>query len=385
MTTRADFATPETASLELAEVRRFGWARAAFAFLLTLVAVAVLVVAFVFGLAKAFEGKAMAGVAVAGVSVAGLDRAAAEARLREALPPLSQGKVTLSLEGRPTTIDYASIGRDYELGVMVDRAFTVGRTGNLLSQVSEGLRALVRGAAVEPVVRYDVAAVQRQVTAAAASVARAPVDASTRLAARSGTFVVSPSTDGSGVDEALAQVQVAQIISSTDAGNASISLTGRPIEPAVTTAEATAAAHQARAMTGGGLVLTVDNETFTVKTPTLQKWLAFGPTPDGGYRARVVPGRIQQTLETLVGEIDQAPRNARFRFSDTRVVGVIPAANGRQIDIARSTAKITEAMSARSGTRRVALAITTAEPALTTAEAQAGVPRMHRISRWTGY
>src|SRR5688572_9783420 len=133
----------------------FPWGRLAFAFLLTLAAIVLFAVAFAFGYARLHDGRVVPGAEVGGISLAGLNRAEAEAKLREELPPLSSGHITVRFADVQETISYAEIGRDYDLQLMLDQAFAIGRNGDLLGTVTEQLRVLLRGASVEPSMTWN--------------------------------------------------------------------------------------------------------------------------------------------------------------------------------------------------------------------------------------
>jgi vancomycin resistance protein YoaR len=387
MTTRTETANPLSA-LQLDALRRVDWGRAAFGFGLTLLAVAVLVLAFVVGLARAFDGRVTAGVSVAGVSVAGLTPAEAEARLREQLPSLSAGTMTLALEGRDTSIAYGDVGRDYDLRQMLDAATASGHTGSPLERTLDQVRSLVRGTAVEPVARYDQAAVHRLTAAAVAAFARAPIDARAELLPASGTFHVSPGTEGRRVELERAETAVARAIAGTDPGDQRVEVTGVPIEPGVTTAEAEAAAQRAVRMTADSLVIRSEDKTFEISDATLRGWVAFEATPEGGYAPMIAGERLAASLEPFVAAIQRPARNARYTFVGGRPAGVVPAVDGLTLDAGRTAEGVRAALAARvdgATESDVELAVTSSDPALTTAMARAALPNLDKLSSWTTY
>src|SRR5688572_21532524 len=99
MTTRA-----EVADQTRLEVRTFNWRRAAVWFIVTMLAIVLFAAAFAAGYGRFHEGRVLPGVEVAGVEVAGLNRAAAEAKLRRALPDLGAGALAVSVDGSESEI-----------------------------------------------------------------------------------------------------------------------------------------------------------------------------------------------------------------------------------------------------------------------------------------
>ena len=126
MTSRTDsFPSPYVAAPRLA------WGRVAFTFVLTLIALIVFGAAFAIGYARMNDGRVLPGVSVGGVDVAGLSRSAAEAKLRQSLPSLSGGALSVDIAGQTEPIPYADFGRDYDFELMLDQAFSVGRGDNV--------------------------------------------------------------------------------------------------------------------------------------------------------------------------------------------------------------------------------------------------------------
>ncbi|MDQ3871514.1 MAG: VanW family protein [Chloroflexota bacterium] len=387
MTSSTDTASAETTSLELSPAHRFAWGQAVLGFVFTLFAALVLSAGFLAGLERAFEAKAMPGVTVAGVPISGLDRGAAEARLREALPSLSSGKLTLSVDDSRTTISFAQIRRDYEIGAMLDEAFGIGREGNPVEQAVSRINGLIHEFEVPASARYDAGAVQARVRAALARAGIEPVDASASLDRRSGRFQVTEGTDGRRAAQQEAQARVATALDSTSADDVVVRLSSERVAPTVTTQEALDAVRQARAMTAADLTLAVEAKSFRITSGTLKQWLGFEVTPGGGYAPTVRPAPVRDTLAGLVGQVDRAPRDARFRLSGERVVAVVPAVPGRQLDVATAVERIRRALSTANGGNglRVALPMASTPASFTTAEAQAVARKIRRLpgGTWT--
>jgi vancomycin resistance protein YoaR len=156
----------------------------------------------------------------------------------------------------------------------------------------------------------------------------------------------------------------------------------------VTTAEAEAAVERAALMTGAPLELVFEEKTFSITDAMLKTWIAFAATPDGGYAPAVIPEKLKAGLEPLVGEIGRPARNARYKFANGRPSEVVPGVVGRGLDVAGTSTAVGEALTARADghpTPRVLLAVGSTDPLLTTAEAQAALPKLEKLSSWTTY
>lgn len=381
--------TTGAATLETLPVARSaGWRSAALGFVVAFAAMAVLVLAFVLGLGLVYQGKAMPGVSVAGVPLAGLDRDSARAKLHEALPSLAAGTLTLTLDGETRTVGYAGLGRDYELDAMLDAAFAVGRSGTPLENALDEVRSLVRGTWVGAVASFDREAARRHLAALAATLEQAPVDASAVLPAGSIFFAATPGVDGRRVDVDAALAAVDAALDGTDPADASVAFSPVVVEPAVTTAEAEAAALRASALAATDLTLFSGSDEFIVGNETLRTWIGFGLTADGAYAPTFDAASVQATVALVAKRIEGVSVNARYRMSRDRIVGVVPSSDDRKVDAAASTARVTAALAGQApggDAPRVELAVTTTPTAFSTADAEAWASRLQPTpsGRWT--
>jgi vancomycin resistance protein YoaR len=381
--------TTGTATLETLPVTRSaGWRRAVLGFIVALAALAVLALAFVLGVGLVYDGKAMPGVSAAGVPLAGLDRDSARAKLREALPSLAAGRLTLTLDGETRTIGYASLGRDYELDAMLDAAFSAGRVGTLLERALDEVRSLVRGTSIGAVASFDREATRRHLVALAATLERAPVDASAALPAGSVFFAAIPGADGRRVDVDAALAAVAAALDGTDPADASVAFTPVVVEPAVTTAEAEAAALRASALAATDLTLFSGSDEFIVGNETLRTWIGFGTDADGAYAPTFDATSVQATVAVVARRITGVSVNARYRMRGDRIVGIVPSTDDRKVDAAASTARVTAALAALApggDAPRIELAVTTTPTAFSTTDAEAWASQLQPTpsGRWT--
>jgi len=147
--------TPTELQRPFSGVRAIPWRGFVIAFAVTALALLAFAGVFAFSLVALNADKVVPGTVVAGVPLGGLDRASAEVRLRESLPSLSSGHITVTFGNTTDQISYADIGRDYDMQAMLDQAFAVGRSGDFITQAQEQLHVGMRGATIEPRVTWD--------------------------------------------------------------------------------------------------------------------------------------------------------------------------------------------------------------------------------------
>ncbi|HVQ21784.1 MAG TPA: peptidoglycan binding domain-containing protein, partial [Candidatus Saccharimonadia bacterium] len=314
-----------------------GWRYSILGFLVAVAFVAVLAAGFLVGLAVVYQSRAMPGVEVDGVSVAGMDRATAEAALRASLPALGDGEITVTVDSEPVALPYVSVARDYDLDAMLDAAFAVGRGGTIAEQSLERMRSLIRGTSVRPIAEYDHDLARRRLLVIAADKARDPVDASVSLPMGSAFFQTQPAVEGRTIDVDATLAAIDPLLATTDGGDATVAAVTQPVEPALTTAEAEAAATHASLLTAADIAVTSGKKQFTISNESLRSMLTFEPGPDGALVAAFDAKKLEKAVKGFAKKVDQAGTNARYRMSSGRggrPTSIIPSKPGRATDVA---------------------------------------------------
>ena len=334
---------------------------------------------------------ALPGVSVGGVSISGLDRAAASDRLAEELPSLSAGKAIISVDGTDQVVAFADLGRGYEMDAMLDAAFAVGRGQNPLTDGIIRLRSLAHATSLPVIVHpFDADALAAISAEIAERVTHPPVEAF--VAAEGTTFAVSPSEDGSVLEAAAVEEALATAVDSTDPADVRIQLGVATVAPEIDTAAAEAAADAAERM-AADLALTIpgggEEEVLEISAETIAGWISFGPQEGTDYTARLDVAAVESAVEGFADDVNQDPVSARIAVAaGGGLGGVIEGQDGRQLDIEKSVSTVLAGFKERatgSSMPTMGLAVNVTHPALTTADAQAALPRMQMISSWTTY
>ena len=369
--------------MRLTGPRRWAWRRATFAFLATLAALFVFGGVFAAGYARLHDGRVLPGVEVGGVSVAGLDRRAAEAELRRVLPDLRTGSLTVRIAGRDAVIRYSDIGRDYDMRRMLDDALLIGRLGDPIADIQQQLRTFVNGLSVRTSVTWDAQRLSTRVIAIARAAEAAAVDAS--ISRPAGLYVANPSADGRAVDETAAVALAAAAIDNLSSADVTIEIPSETIRPAISSAQAQAAADRANRVAAEPLFVTANGTTQTIAAATINAWERLEATPGGDWTVVVEPGPIGQFIELLAAQLDVAPTNASFtlaRGTPAVVVGTV----GRRIERDGAVSTILAALEQRANGTSIAgvdLPVVSVLPEFTTAEAQKMISRIELLSSWT--
>ena len=341
----------------------------------------------------AAAGTILPGVTVAGIDLGGLDRASATERLSRALPSQSHGQATVAISGESVEIGYADLGRRYELDAMVDAAFGFGRDGDPLTDAIARLRNLVNPATLPVLVHpFDADALDAAAVEIAERFTVRAVDAA--VTAEGATFAVSPSQQGVTLEADAVRSALAAALDTTDAANVAVRLTPEQIAPKVTTADAEAVAQAARD-TAVTLALEVpgaaeDEEPLSIPAETIASWLSFGPDYGGvSYALHIDEDGPAAAVDGLIEAVNREPVNAQITVAaGGGLGGVIAGQEGRALAVEETTDGLLEALAQRGkgvALASVPLVVNVTEPAVTTAAAEAVLPRMQMISSWTTY
>jgi vancomycin resistance protein YoaR len=356
------------------------------AFVLTLLAALAFFAAFAVGYIAYHEGRVLPGVTVAGIPLGGLDRAAAEAALREQLPSLAGGQLSVTVDGVVHHVAYADIGRDYDIELMLDQAAGLGQvSGSPFDQFAREMEIMLNGVAIEPSATYDGDLLVAQLRALAAAETTAPVDAN--VVRDGGHFVATPAIEGHGVDlQALVNGAVA-VIASTSPADTSVAVSKHVLPPAVTTDVAEAAATRAERVVAHGLTLGAAGSTTTISADTLRGWVRIDESQPGAWPVMIARDPIAQAVASFAETANRQPANAGFKFGGGGVVAT-PARDGQAIDVPAATDQVLAALNARargSATDTLGLATVTIAPEYTTAQAQALAGQMKSVAEWTTF
>lgn len=354
-------------------------------FVATLLAAAVFAVGAALTIGLLNDGRVLPGVQIGGVALGGLDRAAALERLRTVLPSVTTGSATVLVGADSVQVPYAEIGRGYDFEAMADAAFGTGRIDNPAAVVVTRLRDALVGTHIAVAVRaYDPQAMDRIAAQIAREHSRAPVDAGVAVAA-DGTITVRAEQAGSVVDAAVVREQVGAATRTANPADMTVQVRVAVRQPAVSTAQAQAAADLARAMIGTPLLLTDGTDSFSLAPASLAAVLTFAVDESGTYAPHVDTAAVVTAVSKLAKQLDRKATDATYRFGST--ITVVPALTGRALDQAAAGVLITNALAARAtgaaSGAPIQLAVAVTQPKLTTQAAQASVAKIVRISTWT--
>ncbi len=316
------------------------------------VAIALLVVVVV-ARGLAFRGDVAPGISVAGVAIGGLSEADAKERLRTDLVPRLNQSVDVTLDRERAEVVPGELDVKVNLARTVDTAMRTGRMRSLLLP-------FLYSSDIEPVV---VIPARPRIPANLRIVAEPARSATVRIA--EGKAVVSPSREGRSISpRGVLQAATAAALS----GDRSVKLTSTPTQPAITTAEAKAAANRALDVTSAPVTLFANGKRVGALSTGVLENAVIVRTEGGQPRIAFKPALLAPAIEKALGDLVREPVNAMWD-TNGQAAWVVPAKNGSGFK-PRAAADAVRAAAMAGGARRADIELTKIEPARSTGEAE---------------
>jgi vancomycin resistance protein YoaR len=270
------------------------------------------------------SGKIHRGVEVGSVSLGGKTPSEARQIVREqVLGPLKE----IDFDGPDHfTRNARAMGVSFNIDETVDKAYAVGREGNVLDRLSERLRASLGGATIPPDIDYRPAKARAEVREIAAKVDHPPREADVKV--YGSEVEVTESRDGYDLNPAATMASVDGAI---DDMSGRVRLEGDTLEPGVTTAEAEAAAKKVRGALSEQLVLRAEGKSWTVSPAHLGSALDI-TRQNGKIDVSLDRDRLDGVLTDVYNDLTVKPVDASFDFDSKGNVVVKASHKGRSIE-----------------------------------------------------
>lgn len=354
----------------------------------TLVLGFALLAAISIGVSVANAGRIMPGVRVADIEVGGLDRATAASRLAAGLPSLTAGTLAIHVGDETVEVPMADLGRRYDVDGMLSSAYAVARSGDLVADAIARLRVLAVPSSVAASVGTDGgAAVETLVAGLVDRFAATATDASITHSAEAG-FSIEAGVVGVALDGEELRAALLAVVTQAASPPASVTVEPALTEPDVTTREAEVAARAANRIVAEPLVLRGGGESFRLRPAALASLISFTTGANGTYGPAIDEGALRELVKPLAGRVRSDPQNASFTWGAGGITGVVPAVEGRRLDVQASLSRIADTLRERGNAvvrRSIPLVIVASAPALTTRAAEAAAPQMQRLNTWTTF
>lgn len=340
------------------------------------------------GYSMAYSGKIYPGVSVGGIDLSGLATNQAADLLAQRLDYPQRGRLVFQEGSNLWAASPSQLGVSLDAKTSAAAAYSVGRSGGLLSSLTTQFRAWYRGVDIPPLLTLDERTAQNYLQTIAAQVDKPVIEAS--LSVNGVEVVVQPGQVGRSVDIQEALTELSDQVQTMTDGVIPLSIT--ETQPIIL--DVSEQAEIARRILSEPLVIKVpdasenDPGPWTFDPPALAQMLTIErvDSPDG---SRYEVGLSSELLRNFLNEISpdfvRYPENTRFIFNDdTRELEVIrPAVIGRELDLETSLEQIHQQVAA--GEHTVTLDMEYTNPAVTDDATASDLGITEAVSVYTSY
>ncbi len=305
-------------------------------FLVLWLAVIVLVgVAVVGGWQFWHADRIFTGVRVEGVPVGGMTRAKALGHLSQELTPYPLAPISIQHENRQWVLSNANLAPQVDLLGAINRAYLVGRRGDVVAQLWLQGQALLGQQNITPSIQFNEGAIRQQISQIGAEVRRPG-----RAAVQVGT-VSLPSQPGIDINMESSTRLVLNALLRREA--ASIPLQTVAVQPP-DAAQTTGTAEVA--LTRTPITLRDSNSGLTLALDGA----SLGGIVTGGNGDQVNEDALRALVQSWAAQVDIQAQNARLRFNGASgaVEVLTPSVMGRWLNVEATLINLKEAIATNS-------------------------------------
>lgn len=313
---------------------------------------------------RLYDGTYFPGVSVAGQHLDRQTPIAARQQLTDQFNQRINQPLILSFENQQQNLDLKMAGPEITLNQMLDSAYLVGRSGNIINDLGEQTQALFLGINFTPLVSYKSPSfLNSQISLINQSVKTDPVDAELVFGQK---IEVTPSQNGQEADSDKLQQQINNYLVSQSAAPSTIPT--RISYPNIDTQSAKNAAEALTKVKDKPIVLRFEDQKWTINESVLYNLLDLKGSNSnlatlntGGTSFQIqelsIGGQniksstiafdseqIERYLQLIADQLDRPAQDARFDFDGNRVQQFQPSEEGREVNQAKTLALIVNAL-----------------------------------------
>ncbi len=329
--------------------------------------VAIVVLAIVID-AAVYNNKIHAGVTIAGQAVGGSTQSEAVAKVTQVVEATQKNSITLTSTSKTWNLKPTDVGTKFDIDAAVSAAMAASRDGNFFTDLGHRLKLYFHSVDVPLTGTVDSAMMDSYLSDVATELDVAPVDAS--LTFEGGEVKVVGGTSGTSVDKDKLKQELTSLLVSQHSTEVPIPMT--EVQPAVKTTDLQAAVDHGRALLSAPVTLTFKDKSWTITTTQIGSFMDFTTADVNGVSTMepyLSADKMKTFFDSIAADVATDPKDASFKSDGTKAY-VVPAVDGTKLDPQKTAEAVTAAALETTG-RATEVAVTTAEPKLTTAAAEA--------------
>ena len=300
-----------------------------------------------------YRGDIAPGVTVSGVEIGGLSPDAAKERLKAELGPRLGSTVNVTVDRQKAEMVPAELDARIDYTRTIDEAMQTGRLRSILLP-------FVYSAEVDP----SIAIPSRPRIPANLRLVSTPAR-SAKVQIENGKVAVSPARNGHDISARTILLTASR---AAIAGDRRVRIKSRTTQPAISTAEARAAADRALEIASAPVALNVDGKRVGALSTAALENAVIVRNEDGEPTIAFNPKALTPAIGEQLGDLLRDPVNAMWDTNGERA-WVIPAKKGRAFD-PRAAADAVRAAALGGGARQAEIELNAIDPGRSTEEAE---------------
>jgi vancomycin resistance protein YoaR len=327
----------------------------------------------VFGLAILIEAgishnKIHSGVSIAGQDVGGLTQDEAVAAVNKYLSQVQSEPITVSSGDKTWDILPSDLGTQTDVQGAVTAAYDLTRQSNGFVDLGRRWKLFFSHQDFPLTGTVDGTKMDAVLAGIAQELEQPAVDAVLKIT--DGQLAVVDSQEGRAVDQEALRQQLKDLVFAFKTADVPVPIV--VTAPTLLAADLQPVMEQAQSMVGSPMQLTKGDQSWTLTPQQLSSFLDVRQEDQNGVTASVPflsAEKMAEFFASIATLVAKAPVDAHFTHNGT-TASVVPGVNGEKLDPEKTAEAITEAARKTSG-RIAQVAVMTAEPDFTTAEAEA--------------
>lgn len=345
----------------------------------------------VFGFNLVYKDKILPQTYIGGVNLGGKNKAEAVVLLQNAIGQSAKaGDAALELKYLVDTwpVSAQDLDLNYKVDASVETAWRIGREGNFSQVLKEQLKSVLLGNRSPVVFNYNESKLNTKVLGVAEKINSPEKDATVEI--RNLNPIVIEEQTGQklnfdkAINDILATFGNVKTANNSKNSQSFLELIVDQKIPKVKKAAAMMAADQVKEILAGPIVLKSDKKEFTVPASDYANWISFIGVPNSASNSskidlkksgqdtadrngwsleiRVSQAKVNTYIESIAGEINQEPKDAKFGVADGKVSAFQVSQTGYELDKEKSYELISQAILTTKKT--VALPVKVIEPSV---------------------
>ncbi len=316
--------------------------------------------------AALYSDKIHKGVKISGVQLGGETRSEALAELNRLSDVLEHKTITITYKNNSWKVSPRELDARIDTKKTVDKAFSIGRTGNIIKVAGDRIGLWFKPRRVDPELAYDKDKLDKFIRSISKKVNQQAVDGAIKVV--DGRAILTSSKDGREVKENILVSKLFKAFAYKDINNIELPVVVQ--KPDIEENALSDVKDTVKHIIKAPVVLKYRDKKWEIPVTEIADWLDFSKVREGqnwGIDVKFDKDKVTGYLEEQTKGIATEPKDAEFKVEGDKVT-IVPSNEGTKVDLDKACSDIFDASKVEDS-REVMLATETLKPKLTTEDA----------------